>query len=286
MTNNGIDLMAAEKKIKRCAIFKIDLKGRFVYVDTMTEQFLQYPMERLFGRNIKTVLAEESYATILAIFRGERHYETSFQAVNLDFIDADNNKHSFGAIITLNFIAGNPANYQVVLIPNYGFAELLQNCFEHDDVTELLLSFIADIDSSILWGKLTDIFLNWPEIWQTGLYVYNQKTLGLLASSTRIPNSAEGAIDLTATDHNHLMVVLEHRRHISSLNSRSTNLALPVSIGLFDAVYPLTYRDKCWGILRFICNSDPLTNNDTKLGRIARFLGNALFSFINSQEDL
>ena len=50
----------SEIGFKRCAVCKIDLKGRFVYIDERTEHLLGLTKEDLFGKNIIEFLDEPS----------------------------------------------------------------------------------------------------------------------------------------------------------------------------------------------------------------------------------
>ena len=45
---------------RRCAVCKVDLKGRFVYIDEEIENLLGYTKEELFGKSLSDFLDETS----------------------------------------------------------------------------------------------------------------------------------------------------------------------------------------------------------------------------------
>jgi hypothetical protein len=273
--NSAVDIQAVDKKFKRCAVFKIDLKGRFVYIDDLTEELLHSPRESLFGRNIKAFLTGESYSTLQQVFQRGRHYETSFEAITLDVIDSGGNIRPLGSVITLNFIAGNPANYQIVLIPAHGLADpALSHAGELGDQ---LFDFILNLNGGINWEELAKIFLSLPDVTQAGIYEYKEQILRLLASSLRSPSTG-GEVDLAITNENHQSVARE-RRHFVTEN------ALPSEgdrARRVELCYPFTHGEDCWGIIRFIGSSGLIVDNDI-LSQASRFLSNALYSFVISQ---
>ncbi len=107
--------VAYQTGFKRCAVCKIDLKGRFVYVDEETEQLLGYTKEELFGKPIFDFVSESSADLIEKLVTYRNHYESFFDATKITVISRDKKNISTDAIVSLNFIAGNPVNYQIIL---------------------------------------------------------------------------------------------------------------------------------------------------------------------------
>jgi PAS domain S-box-containing protein len=112
MTGSNI---ACEKQAKRCAVCKIDLKGRFVYVDDATEQLTGYTKEELFGKSFLNLVTEAGHPLVTHVLYHRNHYETFFDSVRLEIIDRNKNPRSATVIFSLNFIAGNPVNFQVII---------------------------------------------------------------------------------------------------------------------------------------------------------------------------
>lgn len=102
-------------RITRCALCKIDLKGRFVFIDDRTETLLGYSKEELFGKTFKEFLSDTDHELFFHVMRQQRTYETSFDALPVTLINRS--KQSFPAtiIVTLGYIAGNPVNFQIII---------------------------------------------------------------------------------------------------------------------------------------------------------------------------
>lgn len=112
------DITFAESQIAaRCAVFKIDLKGRFVYIDNEVEELLGLSLEELFGKSLGEYISTQSRQLLEDILARHNRYESFYDAVTLAVKLRDEEFHTFDAVITLNFIGGNPVNYQVILLP-------------------------------------------------------------------------------------------------------------------------------------------------------------------------
>ncbi len=99
----------------RCAVCKIDFKGRFVYIDDDIEQLLGRTKEELFGRSLAEFLDPRDEALINQLLSERNHYETFHEATRLTIIDGSGKAIPIRAIVSLNFNAGNPVNLQMVL---------------------------------------------------------------------------------------------------------------------------------------------------------------------------
>jgi len=100
-----------------CAVFKIDLKGRFVYIDDDTEEFFGVDRDELFGRSIYEYLATDSHRVLDELLNRRKRYESIYEVVSLTVRAEQNAIRRFDTVVSLNFIAGNPVNYQMILIP-------------------------------------------------------------------------------------------------------------------------------------------------------------------------
>lgn len=113
------DSFRAETRISAaCAVFKIDLKGRFVYIDDETEELLGLTREELFGKSIYEYISGDSHQTLDAVMGHHKRYESFYEAVPLTICVGDGTMRRLDAVITLNFISGNPVNYQFILLPS------------------------------------------------------------------------------------------------------------------------------------------------------------------------
>ncbi len=101
----------------RCAVCKIDLRGRFVFIDAQTEELFGYASEELFGKSIQDYLDNESSAIIDQALGERNHYETHYDHAVLTVIDKTGARKQVDATISLCFAAGNPVNYQLILRP-------------------------------------------------------------------------------------------------------------------------------------------------------------------------
>ncbi|MCK4460816.1 MAG: PAS domain-containing protein, partial [candidate division Zixibacteria bacterium] len=102
----------------RCAECKIDLRGRFVFVDDETETLLGRSREDLFGKPITDVLDRSSQDVIDHILAVRNHYETHFDYAPLTLISRNGRQLPVDATISLCFNSGNPVNYQLILKPH------------------------------------------------------------------------------------------------------------------------------------------------------------------------
>ena len=108
-------LSQSETKLRRCAICKIDLKGRFVYIDDKIESILGLTKEELFGKSINEFLDDSSQLIINNLLTQRNKYEIFYDATELNIINCQGENLNAKAIISLNFIAGNPVNYQLII---------------------------------------------------------------------------------------------------------------------------------------------------------------------------
>jgi PAS domain-containing protein len=101
--------------IRRCAVCKIDLKGRFVYIDDACEKLLGQTTETLFGKSILSHLDADSQELISYMLCQRNHYETFYDTAEIVIVTGNNSTVPARAVITLNYINGNPVNYQLIV---------------------------------------------------------------------------------------------------------------------------------------------------------------------------
>jgi PAS domain S-box-containing protein len=109
--------ISCEKQVSAaCAVFKIDLKGRFVYIDDETEELFGLTREELFGKSIYDFISNDSHQVLDTILGQHKRYESFFESFPLTIREGDGRFSRLDAVITLNFISGNPVNYQFILL--------------------------------------------------------------------------------------------------------------------------------------------------------------------------
>jgi hypothetical protein len=106
-----------QTEIRRCAVLKIDRKGRLIYLDKEAERLLGASQVALFGRPITDFLAPSDVAAIEAIAASFSHYETTFETSTVTMVDAERREFRATVIVSQNFAAGNPTNYQIIITP-------------------------------------------------------------------------------------------------------------------------------------------------------------------------
>lgn len=116
MATNSI---ASAVGFKRCAVCKIDLKGRFVYIDDGIEELLGFTREELFGRTFLEFLDDRSQNLIEQMLELRNHYETFYDSTSITIFNRKGKPTSANVVVSLNFIAGNPANFQIIINPDF-----------------------------------------------------------------------------------------------------------------------------------------------------------------------
>jgi PAS domain S-box-containing protein len=102
-------------KVKRCAVCKIDFKGRFVFVDDAVEQLLGLSKEELFGKSILDFIEKSEQPTLAHVLYQRNRYETFFESLRLELVDHTGRRIPSTVLVSLNFIAGNPVNFQIII---------------------------------------------------------------------------------------------------------------------------------------------------------------------------
>lgn len=112
------DTVELQKKASAiCAVFKIDFRGRLVYIDDQTEELFGFGREELFGKSLYEFIDPGSIESIDEILKRHRRYDTFYEAMTMVLRLKSGEYQSFDAVVTLNFITGNPVNFQFTLLP-------------------------------------------------------------------------------------------------------------------------------------------------------------------------
>jgi len=257
------------KETTRCPVFKIDLKGQFVNIDDLTSDLLALPSENLFGRNIKEFLDKDSNKRLVEIIQYGNRFDSSYEAIELVIIDNNKKQHRLNAVVSLNFIAGNPSNYQIILLSNNRSANAADINSNLDQTLKCLFELYSDFGRNPDWKKLAELLVKNLIINQIGIYKYDNTTLSLLADSSR--QESKSKVDLSTTDKNHLQAIVDNKQ---SLNLKIKNKA-------FEYACPLTHDGSCWGMMRCIVKEES-SNLEKKLILIAGYIGSVFGMYIGA----
>ena len=263
-------------KSKRCAVIKIDFNGRFVYIDNLAERFFGLPSENLFGQSIKEYLDENSYTLLLSVLPAQKHYESFYEATRLVFIDARKDRREVDIIMSLNFIAGNPANYQIIINPLNEVLNPVEGCSSFEAMPRHLIEYVSGIGRNADWKKLCGLFVSLDEIIQMGIYRLVNDELELLGDeASEMPSDMKA--DLSKTGKNLVTGVMKGNPFIEKRSTESKKGESGGTFDIYDASFALMHDGQCWGVLRFIY-SDSAPDIKENLNNFAAFLGNALYA--------
>lgn len=101
--------------VQRCAVCKIDRKGRFILADPGAQDLFGLNEVELFGRPLTDFVEPDDHATIEAMTANRNPYETVFDAAPVTLLDHQQNRIAATLIFSVNFGGGNPANYQIII---------------------------------------------------------------------------------------------------------------------------------------------------------------------------
>lgn len=140
LTVNGSIAESADiGHVRRCGVCKIDLKGRFVFVDDVAQSLLGYSDDELFGKPLAHFVEESQRPVLARLIEIRSYYESFYESAALTLVHRDGTKQEATVVFSLNFIAGNPANYQIIIDQ--------REQSESQDITELSFdSFVSAND--------------------------------------------------------------------------------------------------------------------------------------------
>ena len=261
------------RELQRCPVFKIDLKGRFVNVDDLTEQLIGVQAENLFGRSIKDYLDKDSYRGLQDLIRSGSRFDFSYEAIDLVIIDHRKIKHNLCGIVSLNFIAGNPANYQVILTPSGITGDSPSaNVGRFERMAGQIIDLAIDFSRNPDWKKLAVCLQYSEEIKQVGIYGYDGVTLNLLAE-LKSENMID-PVDMSLIDKDHLKIMsMDHPKPEYKNGEERFEISLPLVSG-----------DSCWGLLRLIL-SETQKKLVEGLEKIGEYIGFAFKSYAQLDKD-
>lgn len=106
---------AQDLSVRRCAVCRINMKCRFVYVDDGVEKLVGFTREELFGKSFLDFIDEADRPHFSRILEQRNHFETNFDITAVNLLSRDQQRIPANVVVSLNFIAGNPVNFQIII---------------------------------------------------------------------------------------------------------------------------------------------------------------------------
>ncbi len=135
---------SAPTRVSRCAVCKIDRKGRFVYLDEETERLLGLSQVELFAKPFAEFLDPADHEVIDEITSQFNRYESFYDAAPVTIIDSHGQRIAATVVVSLNFAAGNPVNYEII-INTAGQPGPTRNQPSENNGSQEYLSFLRDV---------------------------------------------------------------------------------------------------------------------------------------------
>lgn len=186
----------------RCAVTKIDLKGRFVFIDDRFEQLVGCTKEDLFGKSLTEFLSDSSRASLDKLLSSRNHYETYFDTTCLTLLAKDQSEIDVRIIVSLNFIGGNPVNFQLIILPS----ELSTSVSASNSDTAASDSYINSLITLQQYNRLADLsqaLLTWSGAEIVTLYENSNNELKEMMRKEKPFNPNENMFSLGELDEIH-----------------------------------------------------------------------------------
>ncbi len=102
--------------IERCAVAKIDTKGRFVLANDALERLLGQKQDDLFGQPLTAWLDENEHPFVERLLRPRHHYENAYESTVVSLRVGDG-VVPVRLFASLSYIAGQPGSFTVLVHP-------------------------------------------------------------------------------------------------------------------------------------------------------------------------
>lgn len=177
---------SAASRISRCAVCKIDRKGRFVYLDEETEKLLGYSQVEIFAKPFSEFLDPSDHELIDEICSQFNRYETFYDAAAVTIIDSQGRRIPATVVVSLNFAAGNPVNYEIIIHVTEPGGEVQREIVE-DNTAAKFLDYLFDArlpsESPEAASAMADALLEYTGATAVGLFATSGESPQLIASS-------------------------------------------------------------------------------------------------------
>jgi len=189
---------SATSLVSRCAVCKIDRKGRFVYLDDQTEKLLGLSQVELFAKPFAEFLDLADHEIIDEITSQFNRYESFYDAAPVTIIDSHGKRIPATVVISLNFAAGNPVNYEIIIntaVP----PQPVENRSREKDESQEFLSFLVDVrspsDSPAAGSAIVEALRNYTDAQAVSLYDTSGETPHLIATAGQHPDDDACELD-------------------------------------------------------------------------------------------
>lgn len=181
--------------IRPCAVSKVDLKGRLVFVDAEVESLIGYSQDELFGRPLKEFVGEQYHDILDRLLVLHSHYETFFETTQLELLNRDEEAVPVAVIVSLNFVAGNPVNFQVIFNP-IATAEPDTRQRANHDAWEKTTRLIAHSDALWDWKAHVQTLKEIANCQEIIVYRIDNEVKLILEATSADPGGGETPISL------------------------------------------------------------------------------------------
>ncbi len=174
--------------LKRCAVCKIDLKGRFAFID---EEFLAltgYSYEEILGKPVAGILEPASRELITRLMSGRSHYEAVYDSAPLTLINKNKQPVNVSATMFLNFSGGNPVNFQLILSPQ-AVSQKVGTPAANDDYLADFINRLMALDTANDWPGVLNALLKLSSAGQAAWYGFEKGNLIPMAIATDNTNA-------------------------------------------------------------------------------------------------
>ena len=191
-------------RVSRCAVCKIDRKGRFVYLDDETEKLLGLSQVELFAKPFSEFLDPADHTVIDEITSQFNRYESFYDAAPVTIIDSQGHRLAATVVVSLNFAAGNPVNYEII-INTAGQVQPSENHAAEIDDSRLFLEFLKDVESPSGSPRgataIAEALRKYTGAQAVALYENSEEASKLIASAGhRLEDSTDAANNETAAE--------------------------------------------------------------------------------------
>ena len=104
--------------IRRCALCKVDRKGRFILANQEAQRLFGLSEVELFGKPFVDFLLSSDRQAYLQLIKNRNPYDTGYDSARITMVGVNGQPIPVTLFVSVNFGGGNPANYQVVIRPD------------------------------------------------------------------------------------------------------------------------------------------------------------------------
>jgi PAS domain S-box-containing protein len=239
--------------IQRCAVCKIDLRGRFVYADTEFESLIGRTQDELFGRLLTEFAPEQDHDSVNRLLIQQSQYESIHESALIRLIDSSGTQRPVAMISSLNFVAGNAVNFLVVFHALEAARPLAAPSAKPISPDSILTS-LAGRNNNIVWSDHVTLIRDLADADECLVYRSDGDSL-VLAATSADPGGGEQAITLSGpTDDLHWWLAQSGEQYrfdnpdhvraaLEAVSEAPTELILPMNVAegerlLLRCVYP------------------------------------------------